>query len=366
MTMIFSDRKVNSLIALLLALTLNINAQEISGRVISQKGGEAIPFANVLVQGTTAGIASNAEGEFTITIPSDQEQGILSISAVGYKANTVNIASLNPLQFNIFTLQPQEYNIDEVDVEAESKVLYGAVKKCSKNIKNNYLNSPYSYQFTYSNNGKMAKGVLTDNTGYQRTSFQDSYKNINYKFNEGEESNIPYFSGKTNMEDLLSFDLMRITGNLIDEQNVYDYQLSLDHNNDNDKQWVIHFSLAEPQLYNTGDAHATRYEGELYINKGNFAITKIVLRGWSDKRSIHGKSIRVSSKSSAYLSELNYELTTTYKNVNGKYCLGQIKMTEHFKNSKGEKTTINSSLTVDQMLPKVQALQHRDYFVKSL
>lgn len=364
--MIFSDRKTISLIAILLALSLSINAQEISGRIISKKGGEAIPFANVLVQGTTVGVASNADGEFTITIPSNQKNGILSLSAVGFKPNTVDINTLNPLQFNIFTLQPQEYNIDEVDVEAESKVLYGAVKKCSKNIPKNYISTPFSCHFTYTNNGQIAEGTLTDNTGYIRSSFQESFKNINYQFNESEDKNIPYFSGKTNMEDLLSFDLVRITGNLIDEQNVYDYTLSLDHNNKNDQLWVIHFTLPEPQLYNTGDAHATRYEGELYIAKENFSILKTVVRGWSNKRSIHGKSIRVSPKSSAFLSELNYEVVSTYHHQNGQYRLDKVTMTEHFTDAKGKAQTVQSELKMGKILPEVKVLKHRDYFVKSL
>ena len=364
--MIFSDRKTTSFIIILLTLSLNINAQEISGRIISQKGGEAIPFANVLVQGTTVGVASNADGEFTITIPSSEKNGLLNLSAVGYKNKTINVSGLNPLQFNIFTLQSQEYNIDEVDVEAESKVLYGAVKKCSKNISKNYKSEPFSCKFTYTNNGKTAKGILSDKTGYQRSTFQDSYKNISYQFMEEEKKNIPYFSGKTNMEDLLSFDLMRITGNIIDEQNVYDYQLSLDHNNKNDDIWLIHFTLPEPQLYNTGDAHATRYEGELYIIKESFAIAKIVIRGWSNTRSIHGKSIRVSPQSSAFISDLKYEVESSYKTVNGQYCLDQIKMKEQYKNAKGKECEVISSLKIEEHLPKLKAIQGRDYFVKSL
>ena len=364
--MIFSHRKTFALIALFASLLLNINAQDISGRIISQRGGEAVPFANILVEGTSTGIASNADGEFTITIPSEAKEGLLAISAVGFQSKTIAINSLNSLQVNIITLVPQEYNIDEVDVEAKSKVLYGAIKKCSQNIEKNYISTPYSYQFSYKNNGREAKGILSDKTGYKRSSFQESFKNINYQFEKGKHQNLPYFSGKTNMEDLLSFDLVRITGNIIDEQNVYDYQLSLDPNNKDEHLWVIKFSLPEPQLYNTGDAHSTRYEGEIHIVKDNFAIAKIVVRGWSNKRSIHGKSVYVSQKSSAFISDLNYEVTTTYSSKNGRYCLDKISMTEHFKNKKGEQQNIDSELKVNQILPEIKELKHRDYFVKSL
>ncbi len=344
------------------------HAQTINGKIISSQNSEPVPFANVVIKGTTIGIASDFEGIFEINIPEQFRDGILSISAVGFTPNNIEIKQLNGNKANTITLQVQEYNIDEVDVEAKSKVLYGAVKKCNKSIADNYITQPYSCDFTYQHNGKTTQGIITDNTGYQRTTFKGAFRKINYRFehSEGKRVNKPFFAGRTNMEDLLSFDLVRTVGNVIDEEKVYDFDLSLVPQNYASNLWVIHFSCQKPQLHNTGDAHATAYEGELHVDKNNFAITKIVVRGQSSKRSIHGKSIVVGEKSSHYSSDLTYEVTSNYiKDNSGKYRLDEIKMKETFTDAKGARQTQTSALKIKQVKAEIVNIKGRNYYVRN-
>ena len=368
MAMIFSKR--NTVLSLLLTfITLwSLQAQSFDGKIISSQGGEPVPFANVMVKGSTIGVATNMDGKFAITIPSEFKNQPLMISAVGYINKEMPIAELGSNKINIISISTQEYHIDEVDVEAESKVLYGAVKKCSKSIASNYITQAYSCDFTYTNNGETAQGIITDITGYQRTTFKGSFRKISYQFSPQEEKEVktPYFAGKTNMEDLLSFDLVRTVGNVIDEQNVYDFKLKLDPKNTDPKLWVIHFSTKEPKLYNTGDAHASAYEGELYIIKKDFAISKVVVRGESSQRSTHGKSIAVSEKSSHFTTDHHYEVSTTYKAENGKYRMDKVQMTETFTNEDGQQQEVKSNLTINKQKNDVVKLKGRDYFVKSL
>lgn len=364
--MIFSSRKTISTLIILLFSLFTLSAQDFSGRIISSQGGEKVPFANILVKGTTIGVASNAEGEFTITIPQEFQYNMIRVSAVGFADKELPIADLSPLKVNVIVIQYQGYKINEVDVEALSKVMYGAIKKCIEKIPKNYVTEPYSCNMIYSHNAQKATGIYTDETGYERTTFKESYKNITYQFDKGETKNTPYFSGKTNMEDLLSFDLVRTVGNIIDKQNVYDFKLQIDIKNTNKKQWAIHFTLPEPLLYNTGDAHAISYEGELFIQKENFIITRINVRGTSEKRSIHGKSIIVSDKSSSFISDLSYDVTCSYKEINGKYRMDQIQMKESFKDSNGKSQHFNSSLQITTQKDQVVPLEGRDYFVENL
>jgi len=368
MAMTISKRNTILSVLLTFVTVWSLNAQSIDGKVISSKGGEPVPFANILVKGSTIGVATDMNGEFAITIPSESKNGALIISAVGFSNKEFPISDLAENRVNIFTIKTQEYNIDEVDVEAVSRVLYGAVKKCSSNIDKNYITNPYSCDFTYSNNEKTAQGIMTDITGYQRTTFKGSYRKIQYQFatDHNKEVNAPYFDGRTNMEDLLSFDLVRTVGNVIDEQNVYDFDLTLAPKNQDPDIWVIHFAAKEPKLYNTGDAYATNYEGELYITKANFAVVKAVVRGSSSQRSIHGKSIMVSEKSSAASTNHNYEATCTYKAVNGKYRMDKIEMTESFTDAHGQAQNVKSSIVIDQQKENVEKLKGRDYYAKSL
>lgn len=368
MAMTISKR--NTVLSLLLTFIAlcSLQAQSFNGKIISTQGGEAVPFANVMVKGSTIGVATNMDGEFAITIPSEYKNGAIIVSAVGYTNKEMPITELGSNKVNIIAISTQEYNIDEVDVEAESKVLYGAIKKCSKSIADNYITSPYSCDFTYTNNGKSAEGVITDVSGYQRTTFRGSFRKIRYQFspNESKEVSSPYFEGKTNMEDLLSFDLVRTIGNVIDEQNVYDFDLNLDPNNTDPKLWVIHFTLDNPQLYNTGDAHTTSYEGELYILKESFAITQVVVRGTSAKRSPHGKAIAVGDESSNYTTDHQYEVTSSYKIDNGKYRLDKIVMNESFTDASGQAQRVKSSFSISSQKSDLVKITGRDYYVKSL
>lgn len=368
MAMTISKR--NTVLSFLLTFIVlgSLQAQSFNGKVISSQGGEPVPFANVMIKGSTIGVATDMEGKFAITIPSEYSNEFIIISAVGYSNKEMPIEELNVKMVNIISISTQEYNIDEVDVEAESKVLYGAIKKCSKSIAENYITTPYSCDFIYTNNEKTAQGIITDVTGYQRTTFKGSFRKVRYQFspNDSKATSTPYFEGQTNMEDLLSFDLVRTIGNVIDEQNVYDFKLNLDPQNRDPKLWVIHFTIDEPQLYNTGDAYAQSYEGELYIVKDNFAITKVVVRGTSEKRSAHGKGIMVSDESSNYSTNLSYEVTTNYSNEDGKYRLESIVMNEVFTDKAGQEQKVKSSFKVKAQKIDVVDIKGRDYYVKNL
>ncbi len=351
---------------------VSLSAQTFVGKVVSSQGGDAVSFANLIVKGTNIGAASDIEGDFVLNIPKGNLNGILTISSVGFSNNEMPISELKVGEENIIYLKSQDYNIDEVDILAESRVLYGAVKKASQSIEDNYISEPFSCEMRYNKYiGEAASeecsGVLSDSKGYMRTSFADTYKSITYSFNvydESKEHYKPYFEGKTNMEDLLSYDLIRNVGNLIDEQNVYDYDLSLEPNSD-DKIWVIHFKAKNPKLYNTGDVAIEKYEGELYIQKADFAVTKIVLSGKSKSRSIHSKSVVVGDETMSYTKDHNYKVVVDYKQVGGKYMLSKIDMTETYTTINNEQKTEKSSLNIYDMKDEFVDIKGRDYYVKN-
>ena len=90
------------LMSILLMVTLlqQVTAQNrsISGRVTDRTTGEGIPGVTVLVKGTTNGISTNADGGYTLTVPTSG--ATLQFSAIGFiaveqpvgTANQVNVA----------------------------------------------------------------------------------------------------------------------------------------------------------------------------------------------------------------------------------------------------------------------------------
>jgi TonB-linked SusC/RagA family outer membrane protein len=77
--------KKTILMSLMLMLTLFqvvlAQTRAVSGRVTDQKTGEGLPGATVLLKGTTTGISTNSDGNFSLTVP--EAGGTLVISSIG-------------------------------------------------------------------------------------------------------------------------------------------------------------------------------------------------------------------------------------------------------------------------------------------
>jgi len=96
----------------------------IIGIVKDKKTGETLPFANVLVSGTTNGVNTNVDGYFTLfNVPSDTT--ILEISYIGYQTEQFRLTPKTDIdQLEVF-LTDSGVQLDEVVVKAtrENQIL---------------------------------------------------------------------------------------------------------------------------------------------------------------------------------------------------------------------------------------------------
>ena len=94
----------------------------IEGRV-TQKNNEPIPFANVVINGTTIGASTDFNGKFIIT-GIDPGFYQLKISSVGYKTLITQELQVinNRTTYVEFNLEEQSYNLDQVIVTPEKFV----------------------------------------------------------------------------------------------------------------------------------------------------------------------------------------------------------------------------------------------------
>ena len=79
-----------TLAAMLLLVCVSYAQTRITGKVTSSEDGSSIPGANILVKGTTAGTISDAQGRFSIDVPSTN--AVLTFSFVGYITKDVALA----------------------------------------------------------------------------------------------------------------------------------------------------------------------------------------------------------------------------------------------------------------------------------
>ncbi|NJM26930.1 MAG: hypothetical protein HC859_17115, partial [Bacteroidia bacterium] len=98
---------------LLLAVCTSFGQSTVSGSVVSAEDSAPIPGANILVKGTANGTITDANGEFTIEIPS--ANAVLVISFVGY--NTQELALEGQTTVRI-TLETDARELSEVVVTA--------------------------------------------------------------------------------------------------------------------------------------------------------------------------------------------------------------------------------------------------------
>ncbi len=108
--------------ALLALVTIGLSAQSIKvgGVVKDAQSGEAIPFASVIVKGTTNGTATDADGVYSINAPAS---GVLVFSSIGYEAAEIPVGSRGKIDV---ALEPDSEFLDETIV-----VAFGTTTKSS-------------------------------------------------------------------------------------------------------------------------------------------------------------------------------------------------------------------------------------------
>ncbi len=104
---------------LLLLVSMSVSAQsnEVTG-VVTDHNGEALPGVNVIIKGTTDGIMTNLEGEYSLSVsPTDT----IEISFIGYEKQIIPVGGKSLINI---TLLEQALDVDELVV-----VGYGFQKK---------------------------------------------------------------------------------------------------------------------------------------------------------------------------------------------------------------------------------------------
>ena len=109
------------LFSLCLIFSSFIHAQTIKGKVIDDATGETLIGANVLVKGTTTGVTTDFNGNYTITVPSGNS--VLAVSYVGF-ANQEVMDWIYEMNEQIGTDEPSDKQIADY---IEKTLLQGRV-----------------------------------------------------------------------------------------------------------------------------------------------------------------------------------------------------------------------------------------------
>ncbi len=340
----------------------------IKGRVLNQVTNEPVAFTNISISDTFYGTASDEDGNFELKIPGEMASAQIHFSAVGYKKGNFSAVTLISREYSIIKLEPQSYEIENVDVEARSKVLMTILRMASENIPYNFIGGPVNMVAEYVNerilddtvkSEQRAEILIYDKTGYKKPSVLNEFRMRKYEIKK-DEPDYRFSSGIMNLDELLRLDWARSSSSVLNPALSGSFNLSVDSEPviEGKAAWVIAFSQPEPDPAGSGDFHATSFSGKITILKDDYMVTRIEGHAESPKHNRQGKFLAVGEVNSDYLSDVTYNFTVTYSNLKP----DRIMLVKNYK-SDGKKVMDNSQLTISQVqITDTQVVATRDYF----
>lgn len=366
-----------SLIILILGYIATAQAQEdgkitIRGTIIDSRTNEAVAFANLGLLGTVAGVASDMDGHFELTVPDKYSTHVIRVSAVGYATYQMKVYEAKDKQDLVIKLNPVTYGIGEVDVYGQLLVYKKMLQNVVNQIGKNYISRPYNYEgyFKYkTERDGMAKTreaivMIYDARGYVREDVAAAFKDVNYSFNEVRRSEAArsVLDGLTYLDDILTADIVRNTRNVLDITNSRDYKLKSKGKMiyEGDSVQVIAYEVPKPTISTSGDASVQKYSGEIYINLKDQAVLKNVIHVVSKDFTSLGRNLLPIDE--APKKDVNMTITTTYKKVKTIYFLSGVNISYAYQENgsavKGEMEYITTK--VNTKTPKI--IEGRTYY----
>lgn len=344
--------------------------QSIKGKVIDEITNEAVAYTNIGIEGTFYGTASDADGNFELKIPEEMVSSQIFFSALSYKNDTFPVSDLFDREFSIIKLEPLTYDIEDVDVAAQSRVLIRILRMASENTPYNYLGGPFNLVCTFENEKTIddtvkvtdrAEVLIYDRTGYRNPSKTDAFRMRSYELKK-EEPDYSFATGTTNFDELLGLDWVRSATSVLNPALLTTFNLRLENETivDGKPVWVISFSQEEPTLAGSQDFHATQFSGRITIAKEDYSVIKIEGKGESARHHRQGKNLAVGNSNSNYFEDVTYDFSISYSRL--KPDIFSLNKRYRFN---GKIVEEKSRLLVNQVqMADVKEITTRNYFAK--
>jgi hypothetical protein len=282
----------------LTSLAANAQNHILEGRVVDASNGKPVEFANLGVVDSFLGDATDNNGNFRLVVPKDAIGKTIRISAVGYRPKEFKISTLLKQTTAKIELFPAIYDIDEVDVEAPSRVLYGMLKMVVSQIPDNYYSGNYVAEMDYFETTEDGKRRLhlnySDNSGYGTRSRVNAFENRAYLIVGGTRNfhYLPFEKGLHRIDELLGFDIIRNPGNILDDAFVDGFKVfeERQYRQNGQEIIVIGFENSNALFEFTGDARIERVEGEIHVIKDDMSVLKHRTVYHTNGRFLHGRS----------------------------------------------------------------------------
>ncbi|GAB5400242.1 MAG: carboxypeptidase-like regulatory domain-containing protein [Aureisphaera sp.] len=130
------------IICVALPLQAQQTFQEFHGKVFDSETNDVLVFATIGLKGTNISTITNAEGEFTLKVPSDTSENTVLITSLGYQSVEVRLTELDK-GFSKIRLSPMVTQLSEVNLtafnSAEALVRTVFADKAKNNLREDVL-----------------------------------------------------------------------------------------------------------------------------------------------------------------------------------------------------------------------------------
>lgn len=264
---------------------------EIKGKVLNKETQSGLSFANIRIDKTGKGTASNFDGDFILKL--DKGEYVLICSYIGFKSDTIRIEIKNNTEIN-FELKPIQIKLSEVTVTPQENPAIEIIKKAIESKKNqlkilkDYKYSAYTkgiikttreliggnYTLSTNDTGKLKiTGILeNESRGFYKAPNNFKYYIVARKQTANAPPFINILTGgniiQTFYNDELEFSEQPILSPISEKAlNFYYYYIKDETVLDNKKIFQIYFA---PE-----DAGDPAFFGNLYISDETFDLVKI-------------------------------------------------------------------------------------------
>jgi hypothetical protein len=369
-------KKISGILLLLFAILAGFAqtetrvAKTIKGKVVNSATNEAVSYANIGIEDTFHGTASDGNGNFQLKIPEEMVSKRITFSSVGYKSEILPVNSLFSKEFNIIKLEPHTYDIEKIDVAAQSRVLIRILRMASENTPYNFISGPFNLVGTYKNEKVIddslhvvenAKVLIYDRTGYREPSKTNSFRMRKYTINK-DEPDYSFATGFTNFDELLELDWVRNASSVLNPSvnHLFEFTLEDEPVINGNQAWVISFKETRPTLAGSQDFHATEFQGKITILKDDYAVKRIEGSVNSAKHNRQGKSLAVGNSNSNYFEDVSYDFAVTYSKL--KPDLLSLSKTYRYN---GQQVEEKSQLNITGVqIENVKEIANRNYFAE--
>ncbi len=252
----------------------------LTGKIVDSETNEPVTYANLILKKEEIYRISDEDGYFKIPVTSSiLNTASVNISSIGYTPQNIKLNQLN----KVVKLPPSLDELDEVLVVAHTTPL-AILKLAVKNIKVNHPVTPFNYQrYTKTLMNKNDKDILdidmltkeydqgyrqpyratrrVDQIKWNKNDFRGKLKNTGQLFGRARQNaNALRYSNIVHRRKYKKFDLEFVKSKDPKDEGLY----------------IIKFKTERNKWNYTNRGHPTDYSGRIYINRGDFAIVKII------------------------------------------------------------------------------------------